>query len=324
MTKKVLITGASGLIGSNLVDLLLANNYHVVGLAHRFPLKKVRIPQFSNKNYTTVQGDILDGEFIKKTLKVYNPNYIIHLAAQAIVGDSILNADETFDVNIKGTWNLLQASKELNQLELVVIASSDKAYGTHDKLPYKESDQLNAIHPYDLSKKVTELLAQSYHKTYNLPITITRCGNVFGPYDLNKSRIVPDTINACIKGEKIILRSDGKQQRCYVYVKDISNAYLEIIKAPVKNVNGEVFNFGNSDSVSVIKMVETICKKMNVNPSEEIVIQNTSKYEIQNQSLDCSKAKRILCWEQKYDLDTALNETIDWYSKNSQLLSSNF
>ncbi len=203
--KTVLITGASGLIGSNLVDLLLKHDYQVVGLAKQFPLKKIRLPQFSHDNYITIEGDILDREFIKKSLKEYDPSFIIHLAAQAIVGDAILSADVTFDVNIKGTWNLLEESKELKKLDRIIVASSDKAYGTHSKLPYQESFELNAIHPYDLSKKITELIALSYHKTYNLPLTITRCGNVFGPYDLNFTRIVPDTIISCLKDEKILL-----------------------------------------------------------------------------------------------------------------------
>lgn len=317
----VLITGASGLIGSSIVDLLLEKGYQVIGLAKKFPLKKLQLPQFSNDNYTIVKGDIRDQKFIEDVLNAYNPNYIIHLAAQAIVGDAIDSADETFDVNIKGTWNLLQEAKKLKNLNRIVVASSDKAYGKHEQLPYQENFTLNAIHPYDISKKITELIALSYYKTYNLPITITRCGNVFGPYDLNFTRIVPETIRSLLKDNKVRLRSDGKQHRCYVFSKDVANAYLKIIEAPLNTVNGEVFNIGNSDSLSVLELVEIICKKIGGNSIAKIIIENSSKYEIQDQSLDCNKAKEVLSWEAIYDLDTALDQTIEWYLKYNEQLS---
>lgn len=322
MTKIVLVTGASGLIGSNLIELLLEKCYFVIGISKSYPLKDFNLVQFSNNNYISLIGDICDKEFIQEVFCNYSPNYIIHLAAQAIVGEGISSADNTYNTNIKGTWNILQNSLNLKSLDRVIIASSDKAYGKHDTLPYVENFNLNAIYPYDLSKKITELIAQSYYKTYNLPISITRCGNVFGQYDLNFSRIIPSTISSCLKGEKIVLRSDGEQHRCYIYSKDVANAYLKIIEAPLEMINGEVFNVGNEQSLSVLNLVNLVCDKMGINPKNQIIINNLSKHEIQNQSLDCSKARRILNWEPQYNLDKALGQTIEWYSKNKQLLSN--
>jgi len=314
--KKILITGASGLIGTNLVDYLLARNYHVIGIAKDFPLSKLKLDQFSSSNFIFIEGNITDKVFLNKVFQENQPNIVIHLAAQAIVDLAVSSPYSTFDVNVNGTLNILEESMKLKNLERVIIASSDKAYGSHLDLPYKEDFSLNAKFPYDLSKKMTEELAMSYFDTYQLPIVISRCGNVFGSYDLNLSRIVPGTIFSCLSNEKIILRSDGEQKRCYVFAEDVANAYLKMIESPIDIIRGQTFNIGNDEPLRVIELTKLICELSNVNPAENIIIKNNSKFEISNQYLDCTKANKILEWKPSYDLNTALIKTINWYKIN--------
>lgn len=322
MKKKILVTGASGLIGSNLVDELLKNDYFVIGLANTFLLKKYNIEQFNNINYVQELGDITDQFFLSEICSKHKPDFIVHLAAQAIVDIGVSSPQHTFDVNLRGTWNILEEAIKLPNLKRLVVASSDKAYGTHEKLPYKEDFELKAVFPYDISKKMTEELAMSYFHTYGLPIVITRCGNVFGPYDLNESRIVPGSIMAVLSNEKIVLRSDGKQKRCYVYSKDVVDAYLKILEAPSEKVIGEAFNIGNDKHYSVLEIVNTICELCGKESKNEIIIRNTSKFEIKDQYLDCSKANEVLFWKAKYSLSEALDETIKWYSKNFSIVKN--
>lgn len=319
MKKIVLITGSSGLIGSNLVDILLENNYKVIGVSKNYPFRK-NASQFKNVNYIPLVGDVCDFDFLYSTFKKHKPQFVIHLAAQAIVSNAINSPIQTFEVNIKGTWNVLEVVKKLPFIKRTIVASSDKAYGHHKKLPYKEKFKLKAKYPYDISKKITENLATSYHETFNLPITITRCGNVFGMYDINNNRIVPQTINAILNKQKIILRSSGTQTRCYVYAKDVAMAYLKILESPIEKINGQVFNIGNEYSISVLEIVKVIGELMNFDTENNIDILNESKFEIQNQKLDCEKIYKILNWKTVYNLKDSLKETIDWYRK---LIKSN-
>jgi CDP-glucose 4,6-dehydratase len=316
MKKKVFITGASGLIGTSLVELLLIEGYEVIGFSKSYPLENLKINQFLSEKYIPLQGDITDIVDLENKMQEYNPEIVIHLAAQAIVGLSFTSTAKTFDVNIRGTWNVLEAAKNLPNIERIILASSDKAYGEHKKLPYKEEFKLNAIFPYDISKKIAEEIVECYHQTYNLPIIITRCGNVFGPYDLNKTRIIPNTILSCLKKEKIVLRSDGKQRRCYIYSKDVAKAYIKLIETPIQKVRGEIFNIGNSNSLSVNEVVKLICDQMEIDFLENVIVENISKNEIQDQSLNCNKAKEILNWFPEFDLDSGIEETISWYKKN--------
>lgn len=320
MNKKVLITGASGLIGSNLVDLLLKHNYHVIGIAKSFPLKKINLKQFSNTNYNAVEGDICNQVFVEEIIEQHNPDIVVHLAAQAIVGDANRSSLSTFEVNVRGTWILLEAVKKLKTLDRIIIASSDKAYGSHDILPYKEDYELKAVHPYDVSKKMTEDLAMSYFRTFELPVAITRCANVFGLYDTNWSRIVPGTIHSCLNNKKIILRSDGTQERCYIYAEDATSAYLALIESPVGKVAGQAFNIGTDNTLSVLAITKLICEKMGVDPSE-IHIENSAQHEILSQSLDSSKIADEIGWKAQFDIGTALETTIAWYRNFNSLLT---
>jgi CDP-glucose 4,6-dehydratase len=319
MRKKILITGASGLIGTNLVDLLLKNSYCVLGIAKSFPLKKIKLEQFNNINYTALEGDICNQDFIEKTIVKFSPDIVVHLAAQAIVGDANRSSIKTFDVNIRGTWILFETLKRLRNLDKVIVASSDKAYGTHECLPYKENYELKAIHPYDVSKKITENLAMSYFHTFGLPVVITRCANVFGAYDLNWSRIVPGTIRSCLNNENIVLRSDGQQKRSYVYAEDVANAYLKIIKSQNKKVVGQVFNIGNDKQLSVLEIVQSICKKLSIDMEKRLIIEARAKYEIENQSISSDKIKTELEWEEKFHFSKGLSKTIEWYKTNKDI-----
>lgn len=316
----VLVTGASGLVGTNLIDSLLEQDYKVIGISKSYFLKEKNLQQFQSKEYIPLCCDIRNIEEIKKIFQKYKPTIVVHLAAQAIVEIGISDMSETFDVNIRGTWNVLEVCKDLDNLNRVIIASSDKAYGEHLNLPYTEDYDLKAIYPYDVSKKITEQITMSYFHTYKLPVVITRCGNIFGPYDFNLSRIVPGTILSCLKKEKIRLRSDGQQKRCYVYAKDIANAYLKIIEAPLDKVKGQVFNIGNEEAISVLELTKTICRIMGVDFTSEIVIENTSKHEIPNQSLDCQRIKNRLGWIPDYSLILGLEETISWYRDNYKII----
>jgi CDP-glucose 4,6-dehydratase len=319
MKETILITGASGFIGTNLTAELSGRGYRIIGLSRDYFLSSLGLDQFKSEDYIPLEGDITNPDTIREIFAEYNPQFIIHLAAQALVGKGISGSAETFDVNIKGTWNILEACKKLRDLKHIIVASSDKAYGEHAQLPYKEDFELKAIFPYELSKKIAEELALSYFHTYGLPVSITRCGNVFGPYDLNKSRIVPGTILSCLRNEQVILRSDGNHERCYVFVRDVTRAYLQLMEAPLEKVSGQVFNIGNNQAISVIAITKLICEKMGKDPSLNILIENTSKYEISSQSLDCSKAWQILGWEAAYSLEVALDETIAWYSSIEHL-----
>lgn len=308
----VFVTGASGLIGSSVVEHLLAQGCRVVGLAKEFPLGKVGLKQFSDPAYIPVIGDICDRGLLEEILMQHRPTHVIHLAAQAIVGTASRATEATFETNIRGSWCLLEAARQYGGLQGIVIASSDKAYGESTVLPYREDLALNAVYPYDLSKKITEEIAMSYFHTHGMPVAITRCGNVFGPHDLNLSRIVPGAIMSCLKNEPVVLRSSGLNQRCYVYARDVARAYFSIMMASSGVAAGQAFNIGNDRPVSVIDMATTITRKMQKG-NLDVVVEDRAKHEISSQTLDCSKIKALLCWEEEYTLDDALDETIAWY-----------
>jgi|694.fasta_scaffold151688_3 CDP-glucose 4,6-dehydratase len=316
MEKTALITGSSGLIGSNLTELLLYRGFNVIGVSKKYTQSNFKAFQFFNPSYNALEGDICDFDFLSEVINKFNPQYIIHLAAKTIVQEAFLDSKSTFEVNIGGTWNVLEAARQCKSLKRIIIASSDMAYGENKNLPYNEDYLLNAIHPYDLSKKITEELSISYFKNFSLPVSITRCGNVFGPYDMNFSRIVPYVIKCCINGEKIYLRSDGHFERCYVYSKDVSRAYLKIMEADDPSiVNGEVFNIGNDVPVTVIDIVKLICNKFECDFENSVIIQDIISNEIKSQYLDCNKIRKSLDWIPEYALDNALDETINWYIK---------
>jgi CDP-glucose 4,6-dehydratase len=309
--KNVLITGCSGFLGSYLAKLLIDSGANVTGLIRDFTPKS---NLFRNKDLkiNLVSGSLEDIDVLDRTIGEYEVDTVFHIAAQAIVGIANRNPISTFNSNIMGTWNLLEACRRTPLVKNIIIASSDKAYGDQEILPYSENMPLQGSHPYDVSKSCADLIAQTYYKTYGLPVCITRCGNLFGGGDLNFNRIVPQTIESIINNEAPVIRSDGTFIRDYIYVEDAALAYILLAeKMDELNIHGEAFNFSNEVRLTVLDLVNMILKQMD---SElKPIILNQGSHEIRNQYLSAKKAKEILGWEPKYNTEQGLIKTIEWY-----------
>ncbi len=311
--KKVFITGATGILGSWLTKELVNKGANVTILMRDWvPKSEIILTGLINK-VNIVQGCLEDYATIERCLNEYEIDSLFHLGAQTIVGTANRNPLSTFESNIKGTWNILEATRRNELIKRIVVASSDKAYGTHEKLPYKENAKLMGLHPYDASKSCADILAQAYAHTYGMPIAITRCGNIYGGGDLNFNRIIPGTIKSLIFNQRPIIRSDGKYIRDYIFVKDIVDAYLLLAeKLKTKNVRGEAFNFGTEKPISVIELVKIIIKISKKNKIKPIIL-NKAKGEIKKQYLCTEKARSILLWKPKYSLEEGLRHTYKWY-----------
>ncbi|MHA1366627.1 MAG: GDP-mannose 4,6-dehydratase, partial [Candidatus Heimdallarchaeota archaeon] len=261
--RNVLITGCTGFLGGHLTKLLVNQDTNVVGLVRdRVPRADLFREGLYNK-ITVVNGCIEDYQLLERTINEYEIETIFHLGAQTIVRIANRNPISTFKSNIEGTWNVLEASRRNSTVKSIVIASSDKAYGTAKKIPYNETACLKGEHPYDVSKSCADLLAKSYFKTYNLPVCITRCGNFYGPGDLNFNRIVPGTIRSVIRNKNPIIRSDGSFIRDYFYIKNGASAYVHLAeKMEDTKIHGEAFNFSNEQPLSVIEITQLILQVM--------------------------------------------------------------
>lgn len=307
------MTGASGFLGSYLVEQLKANQANVIALVRDQVPRSRLFYEHVDDGITIVRGDIVNYSLLERILTEYEVETIFHLAAQTIVPIANRSPSSTFESNIKGTWNLLEAARRSELVKRIIVASSDKAYGVKEELPYIETDPLNAQHPYDLSKAFTDRLAQSYFETYRLPVGITRCGNLYGGGDLNFNRLIPETIRAILFDRHPEIRSDGTFLRDYFYVEDAAQSYLVFAEHILeKNLEGEAFNFGTGDPTSVLEVVNkliTISGKSNLVPE----IKNSAKGEIKDQYLSCKKAKDILNWGPAHTLDEGLRKTYQWY-----------
>ena len=250
--KNVFITGCTGLLGSWLTKALVERGANVIGLIRDLVPKSNLNWSGFNKKITTIRGELEDYVLLERALNEYEIDSVYHLGAQTIVTIANRNPISTFETNIKGTWNLLEACRRSPKIERIIFASSDKAYGAQDKLPYNEETPLEGRHPYDVSKSCADLLCQSYHETYNLPVCITRCGNFYGGGDLNFNRIVPGTIRSVLNKEQPIIRSNGKMIRDYFYIEDGVEAYLTLAeKMDEDNIHGEAFNFSNEEPLTM-------------------------------------------------------------------------
>ncbi|HWT05250.1 MAG TPA: GDP-mannose 4,6-dehydratase, partial [Xanthomonadales bacterium] len=260
-----------------------------------------------------VRGNLGEIADCARAINSYECEVVFHLGAQTIVGTALRDPLECFESNIRGTYNLLEAARRLQPLvKAFVVASTDKAYGDAPALPYTEDMPLAGKHPYDVSKSCADLLAAAYHHTYGLPVTIARCGNIYGGGDLNWSRIVPGTIRSLLRGERPVLRSDGAPVRDYIYVKDAVDAYIALAEATERaDVAGEAFNFGAQSRSTALDIVAAIGRVMQVDPNP--VILNAAAMEIREQTLDASKARARLGWRPRWDLDDGLRETVSWY-----------
>jgi len=311
--RKVLITGHEGFLGSNLTKTLLSCGADIVGI------DKVKDRPDSmliglRSRIICIKGDISNLRLVKSLVDKYEPQIIFHLAAEAIIGEANKNPIKTFKSNIEGTWNILEASRDKKFIEAIVVASSDKAYGSHKVLPYRENASLKGNHPYDASKSCADLICYTYWNTYKVPVCVTRCGNIYGPGDFNFSRVIPDAIRCALKDKQFMIRSDGKFTRDYVYVKDIINGYILLVeKLKRLKLEGEAFNFSDENPVTVIEIVKKIYSLICKKPDYKIL--NQAKHEIKNQYLSAKKAKQVLSWAPEHNLRDGLAETIDWYRK---------
>ena len=261
-----------------------------------------------------VRGDLRDQELLERALGEYEIDTVVNLAAQTIVQIANRNPTSTFETNVAGTWRLLEACRHSPTVKQIVMASSDKAYGDCDTLPYDESTPLQGRHPYDVSKSCSDLISQAYATTYGLPVTVTRCGNFYGGGDLNWNRIVPGTIRSVLRGQAPVLRSDGQFVRDYFYVEDGAAAYMLLAERLAQNpaLGGESFNFSIEIQITVLELVERILKLMN--SDLEPIVLNQASHEIRHQYLSAEKARRMLDWHPSFTLDEGLQRTIAWYT----------
>jgi CDP-glucose 4,6-dehydratase len=314
--RNVFVTGATGLLGTWLVQELILRKANVICLVRDWVPSSRFFQEPEMERATIVRGELEDYFVLLRTLNEYEIDTVFHIAAQAVVGTSSRSALSTFEANIRGTYHLLEACKNNSRLiKRIVVASSDKAYGSHETLPYTEETPLQGRFPYDVSKASADLLAQSYFHTYQVPLSITRCGNLFGGGDLNFNRLIPGTIRSVIRNEQPVIRSNGQYIRDYFYVRDAVEANL-LLAEQVSNpgITGEAFNFGPERPLSVINVVDMVLKEMGRSDLIPIIL-NEKLHEITVQYLNCSKAKKLLDWTPKYTIEKGLQETIAWYKK---------
>lgn len=311
---RVLVTGATGIVGSWLVKKLIQEGAFVATLIRDWNPQSELIRSGDVKRTTVVSGELENYQALERAISENDIDTVFHLAAQPLVGIALRSPLPTFEANIRGSYHVLEACRiHKNLVKRIVVASSDKAYGDVDQLPYTEDMPPLGRFPYDVSKSCTDLLARSYSQTYDLPVTIARCGNIYGGGDLNWSRIVPGTIRSFLKQECPIIRSDGKFTRDYIFVLDVVQAYLLLaFHAQEEGVRGEAFNFSGEQPWTVLDVVSKIQKLMDC-PQLAPIVMNQANAEIRDQFLDSSKAKRILKWAPLYSVEKGLAETIAWY-----------
>ena len=307
------VTGATGLVGGWLVRRLLALEADVVCLVRDWIPQSEAVRAGLVERVKVVRGDVRDQALLERTLGEYEVDTVIHLAAQTIVGIANRNPISTFETNVAGAWCLLEACRRSPAVHQIVIASSDKAYGAHDRLPYDERAPLQGRHPYDVSKSCADLISQAYAQTFELPVVITRCGNFYGGGDLNWNRVVPGTIRSVLRGRRPVIRSDGKYVRDYFYVEDGAASYTLLAEQLADNpgLRGESFNFSNETPVAVLELVQRILAAMGSGLEPEI--RNEVVNEIRDQYLNAAKARAVLAWTPLYSLDDGLQRTIAWY-----------
>ena len=311
--RPTLVTGATGLLGGWLVRRLLDLEADVICLIRDWVPQSELVSAGLIERTKVVRGDIRDQAMLERTLGEYEVDSVIHLAAQTIVGIANRNPVSTYETNVGGTWALLEACRRTPTIRQIAIASSDKAYGSHDQLPYDEGAALQGRHPYDVSKSAADLIAQSYATTFGLPLVITRCGNFYGGGDLNWNRVVPGTIRSVLRGQRPVIRSDGKYVRDYFYVEDGAATYTLLVErlAQDRALQGESFNFSNETPTTVLALVEKILQGMGSDLEPEI--RNEAVNEIREQYLSAAKARRMLQWKPAFSLDQGLRRTVDWY-----------
>jgi len=310
--RSVLVTGATGLLGS-----WLAADLHRKG-AEVVTIMRDVVPQSNffmlglDKKVSVARGELESYRDVERALNEYEVEAVFHAGAQTIVGTANRSPLATFEANVRGTWNLLEACRHSKLVRRIVVASSDKAYGESKRLPYTEEMPLEGRHPYDVSKSCADLISTAYYRTYGMPVTITRCGNIYGGGDLNFNRLVPGTIRSALAGEEPVIRSDGKYVRDYFYVLDAVEAYVALAeRMDDQKLWGEAFNFGTEEKFTVLEIVKKILAL--TKPSLKPRILNEASGEIREQYLSAKKAHRVLGWKARYPLAKGLKETVAWY-----------
>jgi CDP-glucose 4,6-dehydratase len=313
LDRPVFVTGATGLVGTWLVRRLKEAKADIVCLARDWVPQSELVRSGLIEQVKVVRGDVCDRDLLERILGEYEIDTVIHLAAQTIVGIANRNPVSTFEANIQGTWNLLEACRRSPVVKQIVIASSDKAYGDQEKLPYDEGFPLQGRHPYDVSKTCADLIAHAYAKSFKTPVAITRCGNFYGAGDLNWNRIIPGTIRSICRGQRPVIRSDGSYIRDYFYVEDGVAAYMLLAEelAARPELQGEAFNFSNELQVTVLELVQRILALMGSDLTPDV--RNEANNEICHQYLSAAKAREHLGWRPLYTLDEGLQRTIKWY-----------
>ena len=311
--RPVLVTGATGLVGAWLTRRLKEAGAEVVCLVRDWVPQSELVRGGTIERVSVVRGDVRERDLVERTIGEYEVDTVIHLAAQTIVGIANRNPVSTFESNIQGTWSVLEACRRSPGVRSIVIASSDKAYGDQQKLPYGEDTPLEGRHPYDVSKSCADLIAQAYAKSYSLPVAVTRCGNFYGGGDLNWNRIVPGTIRSIIRGERPVIRSDGQFVRDYFYVEDGAAAYMLLAEQLYARpeLRGMAFNFSNEIQVTVLDLVKRILCAMH--STLEPDVRNEASNEIRHQYLSAARARTLLGWAPLFSLDQGLERTIAWY-----------
>jgi len=310
--KNIFVTGGTGLVGAHLVKRLLElkPNKIVCLCRSKDPSSLFYFEKLDEKVISSY-GDLKDKERIFDLISKHEINYIFHVAAQPIVPTAFINPYETLATNIMGTVNVLEAARMCPNIYGIVVASSDKAYGK-DCFMADESQPLAGDHPYDVSKSCTDLISQTYAKTYGLPVAISRFGNIYGPGDLNFNRIIPEIMKAVAEDSILKIRSNGQFKRDYVYVKDVVDGYV-CLAENIEKIKGEAFNFSSGQNFSVLKLVEDISKIIDAKVKFEII--DNQKNEIPEQSLNFSKAEKMLGWKSKHSFADGIKETHEWYKK---------
>ena len=313
LDRPTFITGATGLVGGWLAKRLVAAGAEVVCLIRDGVPQSELVRSGLAERVKVVRGDIRDQALVERVLGEYEIDTVFHLAAQTIVSIANRNPISTFESNIQGTWSLLEACRRSPAIKQAVVASSDKAYGDQEALPYAEDMPLQGQHPYDVSKSCADLIAHTYAVTYGLPVAITRCGNFYGGGDLNWNRIVPGTIRSVLRGQRPIIRSDGQYVRDYFYVEDGAAAYMLLAEALADGpeLRGEAFNFSNEIQITVLDLVQRILRLMDADLAPDV--RNEASNEIRHQYLSAEKARRVLGWQPLFTLEEGLSRTVRWY-----------